>query len=149
MKNNKNVYDVIADDDRFKILAKILESTGISNAMSREDESFTFFAPTDIAFCQLSKKALDLLTSPDGKGLIAAIVGQHLIPKSYFYADDLRSLNSVKTVHGNELKITESNNILCLEEAHVLMPGIAAANGVIFPIDKLLPISQKVARATA
>ena len=149
MKKKKNVYDVIRKDNRFRILTKILEKTGLDKAMSKEKEIFTFFAPTDVAFCKLSKKALQILASPEGKGLVAAIIAQHLVPKSYLYANDLRAKDSIETVHGNKLQITEEGNILQLEEAHILMPGIAASNGVVFPIDKVLPARTKSAAATA
>jgi uncharacterized surface protein with fasciclin (FAS1) repeats len=147
MKTNENVYDVIKHDERFTILAEILEVTGIGEAMSHESDTFTFFAPTDDAFRRLSAKAVTLLTSPEGSALVGAILGQHLIPKSYLYSDDLRRRKSVKTLFGYELRITEEENSLQLEEAHILTPGIAASNAVIFPIDKVLPARAKIASA--
>ena len=147
MKTKENVYEAIKHDERFTILSDILEATGIGEAMSNERETFTFFAPTDDAFRQLSEKALMLLTSPEGTGLVAAILGQHLVPKSYLYSNDLRRKDSVKTLHGNKLEIKEEENILQLEEAHILMPGIAASNAVIFPVDKVLPARRKTASA--
>lgn len=143
MKTNENVYEVIKNDKRFTILSKILKSTGIGEAMSEERETFTFFAPTDAAFNNLTENALKTLISPEGKGLVAAILGQHLVPKSYLYSNDLRRKDSVKTLHGNKLKISEESNVLQLEEAHILLPGIAASNAVVFPIDKVLPARRK------
>jgi len=143
MKTMENVYEVIKNDDRFTILSKILETSGIGEAMSKECEAFTFFAPTDEAFRRLSENALTLLTSPEGTGLVAAILGQHLIPKSYLYSNDLRRKDSVKTLSGNKLGIKSKANVLQLEEAHILMPGIVASNAVVFPVDKVLPASRK------
>lgn len=147
MKTKDNVYEAIKHDERFTILSRILESTGIGEAMSKERETFTFFAPTDHAFRNLSKKALTLLTSPEGAGFVAAILGQHLIPKSYLYSNDLLKRDSLKTLHGNKLEIKREDNILQLEEAHILMPGIAASNAVIFPIDKVLPVRRRAISA--
>lgn len=147
MKTKENVYEAIKHDERFTILSEILEATGIGEAMSNERETFTFFAPTDEAFRQLSEKSLTLLTSPEGTGLVAAILSQHLVPKSYLYSNDLRRKDSVKTLHGNKLEIKEAGNILQLEEAHILMPGIAASNAVVFPVDKVLPTRRKAASA--
>lgn len=148
MKEKENVFEAIKHDERFTILSNILESTGIGEAMSEEREVFTFFAPTDDAFRRLPKKALLLLTSPEGTAMVAAVLGQHLVPKSYLYSNDLRRRRSIRTLHGNELKIKEEANVLQLEGAHVLMPGIAASNAVIFPIDKVLPARNKVVRAS-
>ena len=144
MRTNENVYEVINHDERFTILQKILDSTGIGEAMTKEREAFTFFAPTDEAFNHLPQPTLRLLTSPEGKGLAARILGQHLIPKSYLYSNDLRQTASVKNLNGTRLKITEENNVLHLQGgAHVFTPGIAASNGVIFPVDKILPVRTK------
>lgn len=145
MKINEDVYEAIKHDERFTILSRILEITGIGEAMSHEREAFTFFAPTDAAFRHLSKKALTLLASPEGSGLVAAILAQHLIPKSYLYSNDLRRKRSVKTLHGNELRIQEEANILQIAEAHILMPAITASNAVVFPVDKVFPARRKAA----
>lgn len=149
MRTKKNVYEVIKTDERFTILSKILKSTGIGKAMSNEREAFTFFAPTDAAFRQLSENALLLLTSPEGKGLVAAILGQHLIPKSYLYSNDLRRRDSVKNMRGKELSIKKEANTLQLEEARILMPGVAASNAIVFPIDKVLPARRKAMLSAA
>jgi uncharacterized surface protein with fasciclin (FAS1) repeats len=139
MKTTENVYQAIKRDERFTILSKILDITGIGEAMSGERDAFTFFAPTDNAFHRLSESALILLLSPEGAGLVAAILSQHLVPRTYLYSTDLRRRDSVKTMHGNKLNIREEANILQIEEANILMPVIAASNAVVFPIDKVLP----------
>lgn len=143
MKTTENVYEAIKRDERFTILSKILNITGIGEAMSNERDAFTFFAPTDEAFRRLSERALILLMSPEGAGTVAAILSQHLVPKTYLYSTDLRRRDSVKTLHGNELNIREEANILQIEEAHILMPVIAAANAVVFPVDKVLPTRRR------
>ncbi|NJM52244.1 MAG: hypothetical protein HC846_01925 [Blastocatellia bacterium] len=65
------------------------------------------------------------------------------MPQSYLYSNDLREKDFVKTLYGNKLKITEADNILQLENAHILMPGIATTNAVVFPIDRVLPAKEK------
>lgn len=143
MRTKENVYNVIKNDERFTILSKILKSTGIDKAMSEEDETFTFFAPTDEAFHKLSTKALQILVSPEGRGVVAAIFGQLVIPGKYLYSNDLRREDSVKTLHGNKLEIRKEANALRLEGAHIQMPGTAASNGVIFPVDRVIPAKRK------
>jgi uncharacterized surface protein with fasciclin (FAS1) repeats len=143
MKTTENVYEAIKHDERFTILVKILNITGIGEAMASERQAFTFFAPTDDAFRRLSDNALTLLMSAEGAGLVAAILGQHLVPKSYLYSNELRRRDSVKTLHGNELNIKEEENVLQIAEAHILMPAITASNAVVFPVDKVLPARRR------
>ena len=68
MQTKEDVYEVIKQDQRFSILTKILENTGIGEAMSSEREAFTFFAPTDDAFRRLSKKRAHAFDEPRGHG---------------------------------------------------------------------------------
>jgi len=143
MKKDENVYEVIRNDKRFGVLSRILESTGIGEAMSRERETFTFFAPTDHAFSDLSDEALKFLMSRDGREVAAAILSYHLVPKSYLYSKDLRERDSVENLNGTRLRIREEENVLHLGKAHILTPAIAAANGVVFPVDKVLPLVIK------
>lgn len=143
MNDKENVYEVIGSDERFRVLQEILEATGIGEAMTKEREAFTFFAPIDDAFEKLSKPARRLLTSPEGRGLVAAILGQHLIPKSYLYANDLRKKKSFENLNGARLKIKEEKNMLLLGKVHILMPGVAATNGVVFPVDGILPVQKR------
>lgn len=144
----EDVCEAIRQDARFTILSSILETTGIGEAMSHEREAFTLFAPTDSAFRQLSERAFSLLTSPEGSGLAALILGQHLIPSKYLYSSDLRRKISVETLHGNKLEIKEQDNVLQLGEAHILLPAIVAANAVIFPVDKVMRARRKAIKST-
>lgn len=143
MKNTENVYEAIKRDEKFKILSKILKTTGIGEAMASERDAFTFFAPTDDAFRRLTKSGLILLMSTEGAGLVAAILGQHLVPKSCLFSNDLRSRDSVKTLHGNHLSIRKEESVLQIEEARILMPAITASNAVVFPVDKVLPARRR------
>lgn len=143
MKRKENVYEAIKKDERFSVLSKILEETGIGEAMSKEQETFTFFAPIDDAFSDLSDEALEFLTSADGTEVVAALLSHHLVPKSYLYSNDLRERDTLESLGGTRLEITEEDNILRLGEAHILTPGISALNGVVFPVDKVLPVVIK------
>jgi uncharacterized surface protein with fasciclin (FAS1) repeats len=140
----ENVYEVIKGDPRFSILTKILENTGIGAELADEKRPFTFFAPTNDALDKLPKSALLLLESSEGQALAFAILGDHLIPDSYLYSTDLRQSDSVKTLHGNKLKLKLEKNTLRLGAAYILTPGIAATNGVIFPVDRVMPARRSV-----
>jgi uncharacterized surface protein with fasciclin (FAS1) repeats len=140
MKKDENVFDVIKSDGRFGILSKMLETSGLAEVLSKERETFTLFAPTDDAFSDLSSEALKFLTSGKGKNLVTAIIGHHLVPKSYLYSEDLRKRDALENMIGIKLEIRKEKNVLQLGEAHILTPGITALNGVVFPIDKVLPM---------
>ena len=145
---NKNVYQVIKSDERFSILAQILESTGIGEAMAQEQKVFTFFAPTDTALSHFPQSAIKLLKSPDGKDLAVAILGRHVVPGTYLYSDDLRKQDRLKPLNGGYVKIKVEKNALKYGRAPVRTPGIAAMNGVVFPVDRILPArTRRIPRA--
>ena len=141
----QNVYEVIKEDERFSILAKILDRTGIGSVLAEEPNPFTFFAPTDEALERLPGAALRLLASAEGKEFALKLLSEHLIPRSYLYSHDLRESRSLNTLNGHKARINVDKNVLSLGRAHVLTPGIAARNGVVFPIDRVLPTRRRPA----
>jgi uncharacterized surface protein with fasciclin (FAS1) repeats len=140
---DQNIFEVIKEDVRFSILAKILDRTGIGSVLASEPEPFTFFAPTDEALERLPRAALRLLASSEGKEFALKLLSEHLIPRSYLYAHDLRKRGSLNTLNGHKARINVDKNVLSLGRAHVLTPGIAARNGVVFPIDRVLPARRR------
>lgn len=140
---NEDVYEVIKKDERFSILSKILDRSGMGEAMANEQKVFTFFAPTDKALSHLSKSALRLLTSPEGKDLAMAMLGRHVIPRSYLYSTDLQRTKTLKPLFGREVRIAVANNVVRYGKAPICTPGIATKNAVVFPIDQLLPLRRQ------
>jgi transforming growth factor-beta-induced protein len=138
MANRKSVFDIIEADEKFSILLQILQKTGFGRALRHEEKPFTFLAPTDGAFYQLFRQDADLSITKDSKILITSILGQHLIPGVALYSDDLRRRNSVTTLEGNILEIRLDNHSIFLNDAQIVTAGIAATNGVVFAIDKVL-----------
>ena len=146
MANRKSVFDIIERDEKFSILLQILNKTGFGRAMRHEEKPFTFFAPTDGAFYQFFKQDADRSVNTGSKILITAILGQHLVPGVSLYSDDLRRKSSVTTMEGTALKIRRDNHRIFLNDAQILSPGMAAANGVVFAIDKVLLAGDHTAR---
>jgi uncharacterized surface protein with fasciclin (FAS1) repeats len=88
---------------------------------------------------------LQLLASVEGKEFALKLLSEHLIPHSYLYAHDLRQTRTLDTLNGRKAKIDVDKNVLSLGRAHVLTPGIAARNGVIFPVDRVPPARRRAA----
>jgi len=136
MTTRKSVYQIIEADEKFSILLKILNATGIGRAMQHEEQAFTFFAPTDGAFYQMFQT---VTFSPDiGKIPVAQILGQHIIPGIRLYTDDLRRRHSVKNLEGKPLHIKQEDHRIFVNDAQILTPAATALNGIVFAIDKVL-----------
>lgn len=143
MTSRKSVFDIIEADEKFSILLQILNKTGMGRAMRHEEKPFTFFAPTDGAFYQLFQQGAGGLLNGDSKILITSILGQHLIPGAALYSEDLRRREKVTTLEGTVLKIRHDNHRIFLDGAQIITAGIAATNGVVFAIDKVLLTVQQ------
>ena len=137
MANRKSVFDIIEQDEKFSILLRILNETGFGRALRHEEKPFTFFAPTDGAFYQFFNHDTDRSLITGSKVLITSILGRHLIPGVSLYSDDLRRKSSITTMEGTVLEIRRDNHRIFLNDAQILSPGMAAANGVVFAIDKV------------
>ena len=138
MANRKSVFDIIEQDEKFSILLQILDKTGFGRALRHEQKPFTFFAPTDGAFYQFFRQDADQAINTGSKILITSILGQHLVPGIALYSDDLRRKKSITTLEGVVLEIQQDNHRIFLNDAQILSPGIAATNGVVFAIDRVL-----------
>lgn len=143
MKKDENVYEVIKNDERFSVLSKLLETSGIGEIIAKERAAFTFFAPTDDAFRDLPEDALEFLMSRRARNIVMTILIHHLIPESYLYSNDLRNCRVVENMTGAKLEVWEEKNVLHVGKAHIFTPGISALNGVVFPVDKVLPLVIK------
>ena len=138
MANRKSIFEIIEQDEKFSILVEILDKTGFGRAIRHEENPFTFFAPTDGAFYQFFKQDVDQTMNAGSKVLITSILGQHLVPGVALYSDDLRLQKSVTTLERTVIKIHQDGHRIFLNDAQILSPGIAATNGVVFAIDKVL-----------
>ena len=114
---------------------------------------FTVFAPTDEAFAKLPKGTLEDLLKPENKQKLASILTYHVVAGKY---DAKRLTNAkakrftVKSVQGAPIPVDIRKGVK-VAGANVVKADVAASNGVIHVIDKvILPPakrSHKVSRA--
>jgi uncharacterized surface protein with fasciclin (FAS1) repeats len=138
MSTRKTIFEIIETDEKFSILLRLLNQSGLGKAMRHEERPFTLFAPTDGAFYQLFQRQPTAFPAEGGKLMIAPILGQHLIPGVGLYTDDLRRRDSVTTLEGSQLRISHDDHRIFVNEAQILTAGTGASNGVVFAIDQVL-----------
>ena len=98
---------------------------------------FTVFAPTNAAFAQLPAGALDTLRADPG--LLNALLGYHVVAGRLSAAELSGALD---TINGSFLLVEGSGASLTVGGAPVVEPDIAASNGVIHGIGKLLTVPK-------
>jgi uncharacterized surface protein with fasciclin (FAS1) repeats len=124
---------------RCHTLLKIIQLTGRDQALERSGP-FTIFAPTDEAFAKLPSGVLEGLMKPANKARLQGILETHLI-KGKLTSQDAKTA-TITTVGGSKVEIDRDNSAFVFEDANVVQPDIAARNGVVQIIDKVILPSQ-------
>ena len=121
----------------FTTLLAAVGKAGLVDTLNSEGP-FTVFAPTDDAFAKLLDKLGvspgDLLESPDLKDILLyhVIVGEALDSGKVLAADTLTMAN------GDTTMISLRNGKPFINDSEIVLPDVAASNGVIHVIDTVL-----------
>lgn len=124
---------------RCRILLKIIQLTGRDQALERSGP-FTIFAPTDDAFAKLPAGVLEGLMKPANKARLQGILETHLV-RGKLTSQDAKS-TTVTTLGGSKVDIDRDGSAFVFEDANVIQRDLAARNGVIQIIDKVILPSQ-------
>ncbi len=136
---NKDIVGVLKKDNKqFSTLVKALETAGLVDALKGEGP-FTLFAPTDRAFEQLPRGAVENLLKPENKAQLTDILTYH-VAKGQLPAEEVTQLNGkdLTMLNGKTTKIEVKDGAVYINGAKVLKTDIPASNGVIHVIDTVL-----------
>ncbi|MFN6564128.1 MAG: fasciclin domain-containing protein [Nostoc sp. ChiSLP01] len=128
-----NIIETATNNGSFNTLVAAIQAAGLVDTLN-SDGPFTVFAPTDEAFNNLPPGTVDALLQDIPK--LKKILTYHVVSGKVLAADVVK-LNSAKTVEGSEVKIDASNGVK-INDATVAAADVAADNGVIHVIDKVL-----------
>lgn len=131
----KDIVDVATGNASFKTLVTAVKAAGLVETL-KGPGPFTVFAPTDEAFAKLPAGALDNLLKPENKAQLQAVLTYHVIPGKVM-ATDVKA-GQVKTVQGQPATIKVEGGKVMVDGATVTATDIAASNGVIHVIDKVI-----------
>ncbi len=130
----QNIVDVASAAGDFSTLLAAAEAAGLVDTL-QGDGPFTVFAPTDEAFAALPEGTLDsLLADPEA---LKEILLYHVVSGSVM-ASDVVGLDTATSVQGSEIDITVDGDMVKVNDANVTATDIAASNGVIHVIDKVI-----------
>ena len=118
-----------------KTLAAAVQAAGLVTTLEGTGP-FTVFAPTDAAFAAIQKD-VDNLLKPENKAKLASILTYHVVSGKHMAAD-LEDGAELTTVQGEKLKVSVKGDKVMIGEANVTTADVAASNGVVHLIDKVL-----------
>jgi len=126
---------VVRTDDRFSILARALDSTGLDSTL-RGPGPYTLFAPPNSAFDALPEGTVPILFN-ERLDQLRKILQEHVVTERVAMAD--RSAPwTLETLGGNTLRLTATDTTVVLRNAKVIDSGIETSNGLIHVVDAVL-----------
>ncbi|HET6978746.1 MAG TPA: fasciclin domain-containing protein [Pyrinomonadaceae bacterium] len=120
---------------KFSTLAVSLTAADLINTLKGAGP-FTVFAPTDHAFAKLPPQTVSELLRPENKARLKAILDYHVVA-GRVTTNQVIELKSVRTVHGQALRIETANGVR-INDANVIKADVEATNGIIHVIDSVL-----------
>lgn len=132
--NGQTIVEIAASSQDFSTITAAVEAAGLVDTLNSEGP-FTVFAPTDAAFERLPEGTLDSVLAD--KELLTSILTYHVVPGKMM-AKDVINNPSLKTVQGQEIAITSTDEGVKINDAMIIQTDIEASNGVIHVIDAVL-----------
>jgi transforming growth factor-beta-induced protein len=130
----KDIVGVTADNT--KTLTAAITAAGLVETL-KGTGPFTVFAPSDVAFSAIQSD-VDNLLKPENKGQLAKVLTCHVVSGKVM-ANDLKDGQELTTLDGSKLKIAMMNDgKIMVGNAHITVADIAATNGVVHVIDKVI-----------
>lgn len=99
--------------------------------------AFTVFAPTNAAFAALPAGTVENLLKPERKEMLTGILTSHVVAGNVMAAD-LTEGQIVKTLNGQDLKVSVKEGKVMINGANVTTADLAGSNGVVHILDAVL-----------
>ncbi len=127
------ITDTAARTPQLSTLTKLINDAGLADTL-RGAGPFTVFAPTDEAFKAVPAATMAQLAQD--KQLLLSVLNYHVLPGKVTAADI--KTGNVKTVQGANVAVSKAGTFVTVEDAVVTQADVAATNGVVHVIDKVL-----------
>lgn len=130
-----DIVDTAVAAGDFTTLVAAVEAAGLVETLKGEGP-FTVFAPTDAAFAALPEGTVDTLLMPENKDDLVAILTYHVVPGAVMSSDLTEGMTAATVQGGNVTFALEGG--AKVNDANITAADIAASNGVIHVIDKVI-----------
>lgn len=128
-----SITDTTARTPSLSTLNRLINEAGLAETL-RGPGPYTVFAPSDEAFKAVPAKTMGELGK--NKDLLKSVLAYHVVPGKVTSAE-VKNGNA-KTVQGSEVALARAGSFVTVEDAMVVQPDVAATNGVVHVIDRVL-----------
>lgn len=130
------VVDVAVGSPDHTTLVAAVTAAGLAETLSGTGP-FTIFAPTNAAFAALPAGTVDGLLKPESKDALTGILTYHVVAGNVMAAD-LTDGQIVKTLNGQDLKVSIKDGKVMINGANVTAADLKGSNGVVHVVDAVL-----------
>jgi uncharacterized surface protein with fasciclin (FAS1) repeats len=131
---SRDIVETATAAGEFKTLTALLKTAGLAKVL-KGDGRFTVFAPTDRAFAKVPQKTLKALQGDKAK--LRSVLLYH-VADGRLTAAKVVKRKSIKTLNGRRLPVRVRNGKVFVGGARVTTADVAASNGVIHVINRVL-----------
>lgn len=128
-----NVAATIARDPQLSTLNALVARAGLADTL-KGTGPYTVFAPTNEAFKAVPARTMDELAKDPAR--LKEVLAYHVLPVK-LTAADVKPGNA-KTSQGANVALARAGDFVTVEEAMVETADIAATNGVVHKVDRVL-----------
>ena len=142
--NEMTVRGLVLSDPQFSTLAAAVVAADLGDALAGGDD-ITVFAPTNDAFADVPKAALDaLLANPEQ---LTQVLLYHVVSGEAMSVD--LADGDLETLQGAPLAVAVKNGNVTINGAAVITPDLEAFNGVVHGINSVLypPVEETATEA--
>jgi uncharacterized surface protein with fasciclin (FAS1) repeats len=134
MAPGKNIVQTAVAAGQFKTLTSLLKQAGLAKTLQGKGR-YTVFAPTDAAFARVPKATLANLAH--NRAMLRSVLLYH-VANGRLSAAKVAKRHSIKTLNGQRVRVRARRGKVYVGRARVTTPDIAATNGVIHVINRVL-----------
>lgn len=127
------VADTIARDPQLSTLNGLVQKAGLADTLKAAGP-YTVFAPTNEAFAKVPAKTLAELGQDPAR--LKEVLNFHVLPGRVAAADV--KVGNARTAQGANVALARAGTFVTVEDAMVQTADIAATNGVVHTVDRVL-----------
>ena len=131
-----DIVDTAVSAGQFKTLVAAVTAAGLVDTLKGTGPC-KFLAPNDVAIAKMPEGNVVSHIKPENKSKLVAILTYHVIPGKVMSGDIAGKKLSVATVQGGQVSVNAMSGVM-INDANVVTADIAASNGVIHVIDKVI-----------
>lgn len=128
-----DLMDKAESATNLKIFSAAVKSAGFNETL-KGTGPYTVFAPSDEAFSKLPAGRWEALSKDKVK--LAAVLAHHVVPGKMLVTEV--KPGKIKTTEGDFVTVKSDNGKVTVDQANVIESDVAADNGVIHIIDKVV-----------